>query len=124
MVNSITVYEGKPVGIRAFLTKEDGVTALQQADVDTITAVLYEVSSDTPNTLVSTQGLVVSTVIFDTLQTGGWNKAGGYDFLWVAPGLNLVRGGGHYRWNIEIVGLSSDDNNRIIAEVHVTDLLG
>ncbi len=124
MVNSITVYEGKPVGIRAFLTKEDGVTALQQVDVDTITAVLYEISSDTPNTLVSTQGLTVATVIFDTLQTGGWNKTGGYNFYWIAPGLNLTRGGAYYRWSIAIVGQSSDDNNRVVAEVHVTDLLG
>ena len=124
MVNSKTIYEGKPLGIRALLTKEDQVTAILQAEVDTITAVLYEVSSNAPNTLVSTEGLTTSEVIFDTLQTGGWTKAGGYNFYWIAPGTNMTRGGGHYRWNIEIVGQSTDNNNRIIAEVHVSDLMG
>ena len=124
MVNSKTIYEGKPLGIRAFLTKEDSVTAIQQAEVNAITAVLYEISSDTPNTLVSTESLTISEVIFDTLQTGGWNKTGGYNFYWIAPGLNMVRGGAHYRWSIEIDGISVNHDNRIVAEVYVSDLLG
>ena len=121
-METITVYEGKPVDIRSHLTKGDG-TSLQNADVDSITAKLFDLRSDTPHTELSSVDLTpTSTYLFDTGVTSGWRKTGTYNFLYTVPGALMVQGGGHYRVEIAVDGVSEDDANWIGAEIKTVEL--
>ena len=124
-METITVFETKAVHVRAHLTKGDG-TSLLRADVSVsgITAVLYDLRSDTPHTALSTTVLTTNDVLFDTAMTAGWRKTGTYNFIYVVPGTFLVQGGGHYRVEIELDGVSEDDDNWIVFQVKTVDLLG
>jgi len=119
---TIKLRETKPIHIRAHLTKGDGSNLLA-AEVSTATAKLFDLRSDTPHTALSTTPLTVGTVMDDTNPTAGWNLVGSYNFLWVAPGTDLIQGGGHYRWEIEIDGVSEDDDNWIVVDVQTTELM-
>lgn len=124
-METITVFETKPVHVRAHLTKGNAAS-LQRADVSAsgITARLYDLRSDTPHTALSTTVLTTNNVLFDTGLTAGWRKTGTYNFLYVFPGTLLVQGGGHYQVEIEIDGVSEDDDNWIVFTIKTVDLLG
>ncbi len=122
-METISIFETKPVHVRAHLTKGDG-TSLQRADVTAITVRTYDLRSDTPHTSLTNTILTVNNVLFDTGLTAGWRKTGTYNFLYVLPGTDLVQGGGHYRIEIEIDGASEDDDNWIVFTIKTVELLG
>lgn len=78
------------------------VAAVQQADVSTITAKVFDLSSTTPTTAIGTDPvLVVASVISNTLQTGSttrWTRDGtGYNFAHTVAGSYLATPDHRYR---------------------------
>ncbi len=121
-IPTIHADEGAPVSVRARWTKEDGVTYVQ-ADITSITQNTYSINSATPYTVTNTTALTVATVITDTLvTTADWKKDGtGYNFDVVVADSILADGGGHYRVEFVVVGVSASDNRIYRVEVLVGD---
>ena len=95
-----------------------------QADVSTIT---YTVSDATNNNAAvsghSAASLTVSSVVFDTLQTGnGWSEDGtGYNFRHVVGPTALPTGGNQYIYEA-VVTLTSGNKFPIVVHIEAVDL--
>lgn len=93
------VLPGTSFPIRARILNTETGSPLVQDDVSSISlSVFYE---DDPNTILATDTPNVSDVIFDTLQTVGWNDdqyPSGYNFRYVVPATHAVFAGKVVIW--------------------------
>lgn len=101
MPETIRTAEGLPVTRRHQLFKEDGA-AVVQADVYDITVRVFDLSSSTPSTATVEYPLVITDVVFDTMQTGSdWTvDTTGYNFKGTLDGSWFPKGGRVYRVEI------------------------
>lgn len=89
----------------------NAATAITQATITSISLAVYEydteeeATANTDGTVVSGVGgsLTVSSVVYDTLQTGSiWTRdSTGYNFLYAAPATCLPTGGKWYRFEFK-----------------------
>lgn len=118
-----TINQGEPLSVRARWIKEDGTTYIA-ADITSITQNVYDRNSATPHTPIDTRALTpVSAVITDTLvTTADWKQDGtGYNFDTIVAASTFVDGGGHYKVEWVIVGVSANDNATKVVEVLTRD---
>lgn len=79
---------------------------LQQADVTSIAAKVFDLDSETPNTPTDTETLTVSSVVLDTVVTTNviWTKDSiGYNFLHDLSHTYFPEGGRRYRVEYKVV---------------------
>ena len=82
---------------------------LTKAAVTAITYKVYDLST-TPPSLVGSDSLDKTTVIFDSEQTGGnWPYDDGYNFKWMMPATLLPNGGRYYQVEIYVDPASGED---------------
>lgn len=88
----------------------DGVN-ITQADIDSITRSIFDISAGGAGTEIGTAtALVVTDVVFDDLQTGGpWSKDGiGYNFKERIAAAKFATGEKTYRVEYAFVGSSGE----------------
>lgn len=107
---TIVAEERTQVTHRDQFYKEDG-TFYVSDDVYEATARVFDENSDTPNTAIYTESLVLDEVFYDTAQLdAAWRQDDvGYNFKWTAPSVAFPLGGHTYRVEIR-VETTSDSN--------------
>ena len=118
--NDVSVIEDSGCRWMARVLGADG-DAIQQADVSSIAYSVYNKADLTTATATGT--LVVSTVIYDTLQTDSrWTEdSTGYNFGWNVPASTFATGGVTYRIEVKITPASGEAMH-IVRDVPVVAL--
>lgn len=104
-----SVWEDSGAYLMARILAGDDGLAAQQADISSISYVVYD-QDDLTVATTTTTSLTVSTVVFDTLQTDArWTvDTTGYNFGWAAPAALFPTGGKVYRTELKFTPASGE----------------
>lgn len=121
VIERIAILEDSPVTLRDRVVDASG-DAIQQADVSSIAYAVRDTAD--PSTVVASGSLTVASVVYDTLQTGGWTVDGtGYNFAATLAGSCFPSGDKIYRVEVAFTMVSGGPLY-VVKEVTTTERLG
>lgn len=100
-------------------------TAITQASLTAISYKIFDIDSSTPTTAITSSTLTISSVVFDTLQTGArWTvDSTGYNFLNTFAASNFATP--DHRYRIEIIfDPTSGEDFPVVFEIAVVPIVG